>query len=172
MARKISLREFQEGVVARLQGAMEAGASSISSKLGVRVGETPWLVNLADVSEVVPLPEVVPVPLTQAWFRGVSNVRGNLYGIVDFSAFLGGEPIPPGVESRLLLINPKFSVNCGLVVNRMLGLRSPNELTPTETKEAESSWVAGEYADSAGEAWKELNMQHLVNHPDFLQVGL
>ncbi len=173
MARKkISLREFQEGVVARLQLAKDAGATAVSSKLGVQVGDQSWLVNLSDVSEVVPLPEVVPVPLTHPWFKGVSNVRGNLYGIVDFSAFLGGEPVPPGVESRLLLINPRFSINCGLVISRMLGLRSPSELQPNGSSKNENLWIAAEYADNAGGAWKELNMQHLVNHPDFLRVGI
>lgn len=173
--KKISLREFQEGVVARLQLAKEAGASAVSSKLGVKVGGQSWLVNLNDVSEVVPLPEVVPVPLTHPWFKGVSNVRGNLYGIVDFSAFLGGDPVPPGIESRLLLINPRYAINCGLVINHMLGLRSPNELQSkdsTEGSENDSGWVAKEYTDKDGSAWKELNMQHLVNHPDFLRVGL
>lgn len=170
--KKISLREFQEGVVARLQLAKDAGASAVSSKLGVEVGGQSWLVNLNDVSEVVPLPEVVPVPLTHLWFKGVSNVRGNLYGIVDFSAFLGRDPVPPGIESRLLLINPRYAINCGLVINHMLGLKSPTELQANEGSENDSAWIAKEYTDSDGGAWKELNMQHLVNHPDFLKVGL
>ena len=42
------------------------------------------------------MPATVPVPLTHSWFRGVANVRGNLYSVVDFSAFQGGEPIGAG----------------------------------------------------------------------------
>ena len=36
------------------------------------------------------MPEPVPVPLTKPWFLGVANVRGGLYGMIDFGAFLTG----------------------------------------------------------------------------------
>ena len=38
---------------------------------------------------MIPVPPITPVPLTRPWFRGVANVRGNLYSVVDFAAFVG-----------------------------------------------------------------------------------
>lgn len=171
MARRISLREFQESVVARLQNATAAGAPAVASKVGVQVGRERWLVKLSEVSEVIPLPPLLPVPLTKHWFLGVANVRGVLYGVVDFSGYLYGEPTQTGVDSRLLLIHPRFGVNAGLVVRQMLGLKNPDQLTRTDDGTV-PAWVAAEYVDAEGQVWKELAMQGLVSQPEFLNVGV
>ena len=172
MARKISLREFQESVVAKLQ-SLAVGDAANPSKLGVQIGTKSWLVNLSDISEALPIPALTPVPLTRPWFCGVANFRGNLYGIIDFSHFLGGAPASFGVDSRLLLVHQKFSVNCGIVVSRMLGLRNPEQMQPAGVEEEElPPWVAAEYRDETGKLWQELNMQGLTEHTRFLNVGL
>lgn len=169
MARKISLREFQESVVAKLQ-SLAASEAAHPSKLGVRVGSQFWLVNLSDISEVLPVPAQTPVPLAQPWFSGVANFRGNLYGIVDFGLFLGGAATPPGVDCRLLLAHPKYSVNSGLVVSRMMGLRNPLQMQRLEQHE-DLPWVAADYQDGAGTVWHELDMQALTSHAQFLNAG-
>lgn len=170
MAKKVSLRQFQEGVVARLKEAQSGTIAQSASKMGVQVGKEKWLVNLPDVSEVVPLPKLLDVPLTQRWFAGVANVRGILYSAIDFSCFLGGEPTQANIDSRLLLANAKYHLNAGIIVHHMLGLKNP-ELLQVSATENLSPWVATEYLDSDGMIWKELDMSGLVNHPDFLNVG-
>ena len=87
MAKRFSLREFQQNVLDRLQQQEEMG--SHASTLGVQVGNDYWLVEMEDISEVLPVPPLTPVPLTRPWYRGVSNIRGNLYSISDLAAFLG-----------------------------------------------------------------------------------
>lgn len=171
MARKISLREFQESVVAKLQSLATSDTAS-PSKLGVQIGAQFWLVNLSDISEALPIPKLTPVPLAQPWFCGVANFRGNLYGIVDFSHFLGGAPTQLGVDCRLLLAHQKFSVNCGIIVSRMLGLRNPEKMQRVEIEGEAPPWVAAEYQDETGQRWRELNMQVLTGHAQFLNVGL
>ena len=171
MARKISLREFQESVVAKLQSLAASGAAQVS-KLGVQVGSQFWLVNLSDISEALPVPALTTVPLAQPWFFGVANFRGNLYGIVDFCHFLGGTPTHLGVDCRLLLVHPKFMVNSGVVVSRMMGLRNPEQMQPVEAEEEPLPWIVAEYRDEAGNLWRELNMRALTEHARFLSVGL
>lgn len=171
MARKISLREFQESVVAKLQGLASSDTAS-PSKLGVQIGAQFWLVSLSDISEALPIPKLTPVPLAQPWFCGVANFRGNLYGIVDFSHFLGDVPTQLGVDCRLLLAHQKFSVNCGIIVSRMLGLRNPEKMQRVEIEGEAPPWVAAEYQDETGQRWQELNMQVLTGHAQFLNVGL
>ncbi len=87
--REHPLRDYQRELAERLRGG-EGGRTS--SKLGMQVGRESWLVDLADAGEVIPVPPITPVPLTRPWFRGVTNIRGNLYSVVDFPAFLGGAP--------------------------------------------------------------------------------
>jgi len=171
MARKTSLREFQEGVVARLQSAAAAGASAVSSKVGVQVGSDRWLVNLSDVSEVIPLPQLLPVPLTKRWFNGMANVRGVLHGVVDLSDYLAAEPTQANMDSRLLLIHPRYGVNAGLIVRQMLGLKNPEQFQPAEA-DALPEWVAAAYADPDGQVWRELNMPGLVGQAEFLNIGI
>lgn len=171
MAKKVSLREFQEGLVARLKEVQTGAVAQSASKMGVQVGHEKWLINLPDVSEVVPLPQLLPVPLTQPWFSGVANVRGVLYSAVDFSRFLGGDATHANIDSRLLLANGKYHINAGIIVHHMLGLKNPDQFQ-LEAHENLPPWVAAEYRDGNGDVWKELNMLGLVSHPDFLNVGV
>lgn len=171
MARKISLREFHQSVMDKLQNLATSDAVS-PSKLGVLIGSQFWLVNLSDISETLPIPKLTSVHLAQPWFCGVANFRGNLYSIVDFPQFIGGAPIQFGLDCRLLLVHQKFSVNCGIAVDRVLGLRNPETMQRIETKDEASPWVAAEYHDETGQLWQELNMQGLIEHPQFLNVGL
>jgi len=89
-------------------------------------------VALHQVSEVIPVPNAVSVPLTQPWFRGVANVRGNLYSIVDFQAFQGREVVGSGMERRVILISERLLGGAGFMVSRMLGLRNPDQFTKLE----------------------------------------
>ena len=171
MAKKVSLRQFQEGLVARLKEVQSGTVTQSASKMGVQVGAEKWLVNLPDVSEVVPLPNLLAVPLTQPWFSGVANVRGVLYSVIDFSRFLGGEPTQVNIDSRLVLANTKFHLNAGIIVHHMLGLKNPDQLQSRATENL-PPWIVAEHTDSNGEIWKELYMPGLINHPDFLNVGV
>lgn len=157
--------------MAKLQSLASSDTAS-PSKLGVQIGSQFWLVNLSDISEALPIPKLTSVPLSQPWFCGVANFRGNLYGIVDFSHFLGDVPTQFGLDCRLLLVHQKFSVNCGIVVNRMLGLRNPEKMQRMEIAGEAPPWVAAEYQDETGQRWQELNMPILTGHAQFLNVGL
>jgi twitching motility protein PilI len=169
MAKKISLREFQQGLVSRIQNATQATVTS--ARLGVQAGPENWLLDLTDASEVVPLPKLTPAPLTKPWFCGVANVRGNLYSVVDFSAFQGYEPTPQNVESRLLLVNNRYLSNAALLVTRMLGLRNVEDFVGEPRAQDAKSWVSAQYHDKSGAPWKQLDLERLVEEPEFLQVG-
>jgi twitching motility protein PilI len=168
MADRISLRDYQRALVERLRAGESHAAAS---KLGVRVGGENWLVDLVDAGEIVAVPPVTPVPLTRSWFRGMTSIRGKLYSVVDFSAFLGGAPAPATDQSRLLLIGERFRTGAALLVDRSLGLRNPAELKERAGSANAHQWVKAEYTDPGGGSWKELDIAMLVHHPDFLGVA-
>ena len=165
---KASLREYQRELAERLRSA-EAGHSA--SKLGVQVGEQGWLVDLVDAGEVIPVPPIAPVPLTKPWFRGMANVRGNLYSVVDFPAFLGGKPVAAGEQTRLLLVSERFRASIALLVDRSLGLRNPAQLKARAAAAERPPWVKGEFTDGEGREWTELDVPQLVQDPEFLGVA-
>ena len=170
MARKTSLREFQQNVAQRIRDL--ASQKSSASKLGFQVGTENWLVDLAEVSEVIPVPATAPVPLTQPWFRGVANIRGKLSSVVDFCAFQGGPAIGLATERRVILIAESLLEGSGLLVNRMLGLRNPEHFTIESVADASARpWIKATYRDLANVQWLELNVAALVADLRFLEVG-
>jgi twitching motility protein PilI len=168
MAARTSLRDYQRELAARLQSA---GSGRAATKLGLQVGAECWLVDLTDAGEVIPVPPIAPVPLTRPWFRGVANIRGKLYSVVDFPAFLGGAAVSLGEQARLLLLSERYRMSGALLVNRSLGLRSAEQLQPCERGAASPRWVKAEYGDAEGVRWKDLDVLELVRHPEFLAVG-
>lgn len=169
MARRSGLREFQLSVNEKLRTA--ATRAALASKLGFQVGSDNWFVALHLVSEVIPVPATVPVPLTQAWFRGVSNIRGNLYSMIDFAAFQGADPIGAGMERRVILISDRLIGGAGLLVSRMLGLRNPEQFAPLPRPADAPAWMAGAYSDAGAARWMELDLPALVREQRFLEVG-
>ncbi|MGZ5031607.1 MAG: chemotaxis protein CheW [Usitatibacter sp.] len=169
MARRTGLREFQIAVAERLRTA--STRTALASKLGFQVGADNWIVSLQQVSEVIPVPQTVPVPLTHSWFRGVANIRGNLYSVIDFSAFQGGDPISSGMERRVILINDRLVGGSGLLVSRMLGLRNPEQLNVAVKPADAPPWVGGAFTDAGGTRWLELDLPALVREQRFLEVG-
>ncbi|HTP94823.1 MAG TPA: chemotaxis protein CheW [Burkholderiales bacterium] len=170
MAQRTSLREYQQTLSERLKNAQAGDAAA--SKLGIEAGADFWLLDLPDAGEVVPLPALAPVPLTQPWFAGMANIRGNLYAIVDFPAFLGAAPVPQTDQARVLLIGERHRVNSGLLVNRVIGLRRVDRLRAQAPAAQPAPWVAQQFLDDEGRAWKALDVGALVAHPDFLRVEL
>src|ERR1700694_2470074 len=88
-AAKLDLRAFQQQLASRL--AAKTTAQVEQSRLGLACAGAQWLIRLADAGEVIAVPSVATVPLTKPWFLGVANIRGNLYSIIGFGAFLGRE---------------------------------------------------------------------------------
>ncbi len=169
MAEKLSLRDYQRDLAQRLRAAEGTRSASL---LALQVGQEGWLVDLADAGEVIPVPAITPVPLTRGWFRGMANIRGNLYSVVDFAAFLGAAPAAQGEQARLLLLGERFRISTALLVDRSLGLRNPAQLKP-KAGEADPAqpWLKAQYLDEDGRAWKELDVPQLVQQQDFLTVG-
>lgn len=165
-----SLREYQLALSERLQSA-ETGLRA-ASRLGLQAGDQAWLVDLHDAAELIALPAIAPVPLARPWFKGVANVRGNLYSVTDFSAFLGGPATNASEQSRLLLINERFRSGAALLVDRSLGLRDPEELRLHDEVEERAPFVRAIYSDESGKLWKELDVAALVQHEAFLEASL
>lgn len=162
-----SLRDYQRTLSARL---VNPDAAQSASKLGVQVGSTRWLIDLADTAEVIPAPTLAQVPLTRSWFLGVTSVRGNLYSVVDFRGFTEGIATESGEQSRLLLLADKYRIFSGLLVDRILGLYRDDQLQPAGGDDV-SPWADARVIDDRSQPWLHLDIRRLIAHPDFLQVG-
>jgi twitching motility protein PilI len=167
---RLDLRSFQQELATRL--ASKTTAQVESSRLAIACGERRWLIRLAEAGEVIAVPPVVPVPLTKSWFLGLANIRGNLFSVIDFSAFLGGSPVSAGSLARLILLSARGGgESAGIVVERVLGLRNLAQFEPGATVEGAPSWEVASWRDPEGCAWQEIDLGLLARDPAFLQVG-
>ena len=170
MARKNSLRDFQAYLAGRLSDAAQGQAGT--SWLGLEIGGEGWLIDLADSGEIILAPQIAPVPLVQPWFAGMANVRGNLFAVSDFSAFLGTQPTPHNANARLLLIGVRHGSNAALLVPRMLGLKKPENFVPQADDENFPDWGKQRFSDGEDRLWRKLAVRELLADRTFMNIGI
>jgi twitching motility protein PilI len=170
MARKTSLRDFQEYLAGRLKTAAQGKGGA--SWLGIQAGEESWLVDLSDSGEIVQAPQLTGVPMVRPWFAGIANIRGNLYAVTDFSLFRGAQPTPQNASTRLLLVGVKHGSNAALLVSRMLGLKNPEDFTPAAAGKNAPTWATVCYTDRQGKLWHKLSVRDLLVDQDFMNIGV
>ena len=168
MAKRISLREFQESLVRRLADAQSAPRRDL---LGLTAGGEQWLVDLADAGEILSVPPLASVPLTLPWFRGLANVRGTLFGVIDLSAFCGGPATSLAGTARLVLIGARHGANCALLVSSTVGLRSPEDFEPGDTPDTPVAWIPRHVDDLHGRRWKHIDVPQLLTNAEFLEAS-
>jgi twitching motility protein PilI len=163
MAKRLTLREFQQNLIDQLQA--ENLSVARVSMLGVQIAGQNRLVDMTDVAEVLPFPLLTIVPFTKPWFRGVANVRGNLYGVVDVAAYQRIGAVSGDVNNRILLVADRYAFNVALLVDNVLGLR--------DARTWQQSEVDGqiEYRDEQGVLWRKLDVSALLGQAEFLQIG-
>lgn len=76
---------------------------------------------LGEVSEVLALPELTTLPMTQPWLLGVANVRGRLLPLTDLAQFLGVQSLER-LKNRKVLVIDKGDVFSGLLVDQVHGI--------------------------------------------------
>jgi twitching motility protein PilI len=167
MSKTFNLREFQSSLSRRLQVATTR--ETAFSRLGFAVGAAHWMVALDQAEEVIPVPAIIPVPGTQRWFRGMVNIRGNLFAVTDFADFLHGTPTPDSASCRLLIAHHQYKVNAALLVSSTLGLKNIGAFKPAPRADA-AAWVAQTYADEAAAVWADLSFQALLGDARFMKV--
>ncbi len=176
--RRDRLRDFSAGLAEKLKRA-EATPLAVN-RLGFQIGARRLLVDLADAGEILTVPDIMPVPLTRSWYRGLANVRGNLFGVVDLSLFAGGPPTPLDKESRLLVFSGDLRFACGMLVSRMLGLRNVADLDAAPATDEPHAvaddrlfapWVRTRLVDAQAAAWQELDLAAVTADPRFLDIA-
>jgi twitching motility protein PilI len=171
MANKEALRELQTRLADRLRAArtQERG----KSWLAVESGGHGFLFPLQEAGEIFPFGPTVPVPYTSRWFLGVANLRGRLHGVVDLAGFLGIRANEAGRDqSWFVAFNSTLNINSAVLVDRLAGLRSAEQLTlQADDGQARPAFVGGHYRDEGNRLWRELNLAALANEAAFLRIA-
>lgn len=136
------------------------------SMLGVQIAGQSWLVDMTDISEVLPLPPLTRVPMSKPWLRGVCNIRGNLYCVADLASYLNKGMAVASSANRILLVADKHAFNAAFLIDRALGLRDIRSWQQNKSEEQI------EYIDGQGMTWQKLDVADLLNQIEFMQAGI
>jgi twitching motility protein PilI len=166
------LRIFQSELVERMQAAREQ-TDVRDNQLGVIIGQRHWLLSLQETGEVVPVTAITKVPLTQDWYLGLLNIRGNLISVIDFARYQGLAPTEIEAATRIVTFAPALGINCGLVVSRVLGLRNVTEMQlQSEAAADQVAWAGNIYRDNDSQEWTALSLSAIAQEQRFLHIGL
>jgi len=174
MSKRDALRELQSRLTERLQLARTEARPM--SWLAVECASVGFLVPLAGAGEIFAVGTVLPVPHTQAWFAGVANLRGGLHGVVDLAAFLGlrapSTADQPREQARLLALNSSLASHSALLVDRLAGLRSGDQLVAeSEDNVVRPLFARARWRDAEGRVWQEIDLSALARNEQFLAIA-
>lgn len=139
--------------------------------IGYRVGSRLFVSGIDEISELLAVPSLTPVPGTQAWLLGVANVRGNLVPVVDLARFLFGERTLHTERSRLLVVR-QGAGNVALLVDEVFGQRTVDTEARRAAEQEDDPRLARFVEERVGEPRLAVfSMGRLVRAPDFRQAA-
>ncbi|WP_407354191.1 chemotaxis protein CheW [Luteimonas sp. R10] len=141
--------------------------------VGYRVGDHRLASGFDEVIEILPMPQITPVPGAQPWMLGVANIRGNLLPIVDLKQFLEGARTVLHESQRVLLVRQPGG-DVAVTIDELYGQRSflEEQLVPVE-RLAEGRYA--HFLDRAyrlgGDEWAVFSLDRLARTPEFRQAA-
>ena len=158
----------------------DQGLSFVSHSASVKniayvVNDVHFFCEAEDVKEVAICENLVLIPQTKRWLRGLMNSKGILYSVTDLSLFAGYGRLIPESKGHLLLLNDAGS-QCALLVNKVIGFRyfdGTAKMSDLENKQEKLDGL-GPYIDEAYEVegvdWFKLNVNKLLSSEQFREV--
>ena len=140
--------------------------------VGYRVGARRLASGFDEVREILPLPQITPVPGAQPWMLGVANVRGTLLPVVDLKQFLEGERTVVHDGQRMLVVRQSGG-NVAVLIDELYGQRTFND-THRADMAGEDDGRYGHFVSQvyrlADTNWAVFSMQTLTRTPEFRQA--
>ena len=174
------LADYERRSLAHVVGLPEQlDAPGLWRGVGYRIGSHRLASGFDEVLEILPLPQVSPVPGAQPWMLGVANVRGNLLPIVDLKQFLEGERTVLHESQRVLLVRQPGG-DVAVLIDELFGQRSFTEQQLLDADQIASEHLAeGRYAHFIDRAyrlgehpWGVFSLERLARTPEFRHAAV
>ena len=173
------LAEYERKSLAHVAGLPEQlDAPGLWRGVGYRVGKRRLASGFDEVVEIMPLPQVTPVPGAQPWMLGVANIRGSLLPVVDLKQFLEGERTVLHESQRVLIVRQPGG-DVAVTIDELFGQRSFNDAQALSAEDLSSQQLAeGRYAhfidraySLADVSWGIFSLDRLARTPEFRQAA-
>ncbi len=141
--------------------------------LGFQLGGVRVASPMGEISEILKVPKLAPLPVVKSWVLGIANVRGRLIPIIDLHDYLGLTPTLPMSQWRVLVVEDEDLV-AGLVVEQSLGiqhfLEDSFETAQLENMESLQPFVTGAFRHS-GRLFYQLHLRSILRDDKFFDVA-
>ncbi len=114
-----------------------------------------------------------PLPMVTPWVRGMTNIRGEIYTVIDFAYFIGRRPIKATTGANLLVLS-EGRLKSALLLENKISLRSfdhdiprgdVNDIEPGLRPYLNSFLIEGL------QRWCVIDMRVLINSETFANIG-
>ena len=141
--------------------------------VGFRIGKRRLAASFDEVVEILPMPQVTPVPGAQPWMLGVANIRGNLLPIVDLKQFLEGERTVLHEAQRVLIVRQPDG-DVAVTIDQLFGQRSflqEQEVPSEPLADGRYSHFIDRAYQFNDDTWGIFSLDRLSRTPEFRQAA-
>lgn len=125
MAKKESLREYQDAILRKMETARNGDATQTQLFFGFRSAGKKFLIGAKDVGELAPPSMLEPIPVSRPWAVGAANIKGSVFSVTDFSILMGGDPIKKG---KFLVLSPSVIAGSALLIEGLTSLYEQKDI--------------------------------------------
>ena len=162
------------------------------SGMGFTLGGYPFVVALNDISKVLPVPAVTPLPGVKPWAKGIANVQSRLIPVVDLTEFLTLEmpaaefsrseifdsenndyqPVP---KNRRIITIERRDISVALIVDEVQGVihfsgDHYQDMCPDTLPEPFQPFAQGSYQQDR--EYVVFGVEQLISNKQFLNATL
>lgn len=153
--------------------AYEQASSSWTGVLVV-VGEEQLLFPMSRVREIIQLPKTSRVPGMMSWFKGIANLRGTLFPVIDLATMVDIENNAQPLQQRCLVLeNNGFPL--GVIVDSVRGMKNFMQSESSEeipAIDARLEPLVGSSFQDADTHLAVVDIQRLTAHPGLGSSGI
>lgn len=168
------LADYERRSLAHQPGTPEQiDAPGLWRGVGYRIGGRHLASAFGEVSEIITVPALTPIPGGLPWLLGVANVRGNLLPMVDLKQFLEGQRTVMHENQRALVVRQSGG-NVAVLVDELLGQRQFVDAQRCEV----GALGEGRYGEFIQQAYRlgdlhfgVFSMAQLTRAPEFRQAA-
>ena len=140
--------------------------------LGFLVGGMRLVSKLGEVSELLQMPKLTPLPAVKNWILGIANIRGRLMPVIDLHEFLEMPTTLPVSQWRVVVVEHEDIV-AGLVIEQSLGIQHFLEDSYEHSDGSElgglKPYVAGAFRHG-GRVYHEIELKAILQDEKFFDV--
>lgn len=170
----IELLRLADRGIKRKKGKLLANASQWQG-VAFKLGGYHLVAPLGEVSEVLTLPELTPVPLSKSWISGIANVRGRVLPVTNLVSFLKLEQTQQRASEYKVLVVDKPKIFAGLQVEQVMGIytfsQKQYEAVGLANDVLLSAYIHGRFRQNQQE-WYIFMPSLLTEDSRFLEAGL